>query len=107
MQPNAPVIEKLGMHFIRVMEDDGPEPPPNQIPMHKVVAPSGKVGYVPADAVSPLGNDQLCYERRLGLEDRRFHRRRAVSQRHRHAGRALEYPRAFVVIVLDGRRPRM
>ena len=25
-QPNAPVIEKLGMHFVRVMEDDGPEP---------------------------------------------------------------------------------
>jgi hypothetical protein len=61
MQPNAPVIEKLGMHFVRVMEDDGPEPPPNQMPMLKVVAPSGKVGYVPADAVSPLGNDQLCY----------------------------------------------
>jgi hypothetical protein len=60
-QPNAPVIEKLGMHFIRVMEDDGPEPPPNQMPMLKVVAPSGKVGFVPADAVSPLGNDQLCY----------------------------------------------
>ena len=61
MQPNAPVIEKLGMHFVRVMDDDGPEPPPNQMPMHKVVAPSGKVGYVPADAVSPLGNDQICY----------------------------------------------
>ena len=61
MQPNAPVIEKLGMHFVRVMEDDGPEPPPNQMPMLKVVAPSGKVGYVPADAVSPLGNDQICY----------------------------------------------
>ena len=61
MQPNAPVIEKLGMHFVRVMDDDGPEPPPNQMPMHKVVAPSGKVGYVPADTVSPLGNDQICY----------------------------------------------
>ena len=61
MQPNAPVIEKLGMHFVRVMDDDGPEPPPNQMPMLKVVAPSGKVGYVPADAVSPLGNDQICY----------------------------------------------
>ncbi len=61
MQSNAPVIEKLGMHFVRVMEDDGPEPPPNQMPMLKVVAPSGKVGYVPADAVSPLGNDQICY----------------------------------------------
>jgi hypothetical protein len=62
-QPNAPVIEKLGMHFIRVMEDDGPEPPADQMPMLKVVAPSGKVGFVPADAVSPLGSDQLCYVR--------------------------------------------
>ena len=60
-QANAPVIEKLGMHFVRVMEDDGPEPPPNQPPTLKVVGPSGKVGFVPADAVSPLGNDQLCY----------------------------------------------
>jgi hypothetical protein len=59
--PNAPVIEKLGMHLVRVMEDDGPPPPPNQAPMLKVVAPSGKVGFVPADALSPLGNDQLCY----------------------------------------------
>jgi len=61
MQPNAPVIEKIGMHFVRVMEDDGPEPPAGQMPMLKVVAPSGKVGYVPADTISPLGNDQLCY----------------------------------------------
>lgn len=60
-QPDAPVIEKIGMHFVRVMEDDGPEPPADQPPMLKIVAPSGKVGYVPADTVSPLGNDQLCY----------------------------------------------
>jgi hypothetical protein len=60
-QANAPVVEKLGMHFVRVMEDDGPEPPAGAMPMLKVVAPSGKVGFVPADALSPLGNDQLCY----------------------------------------------
>ena len=60
-QINAPVVEKLGMHFVRVMEDDGPEPPEGTMPMLKVVPPSGKVGYVPADALSPLGNDQLCY----------------------------------------------
>jgi hypothetical protein len=61
-QPNAPVIEKLGMHFVRVMDDDA-QPPAGQVPMLRVVAPSGKVGYVPADALSPLGNDQLCYVR--------------------------------------------
>ena len=60
-KPDAPVTEKLGMHFVRVMEDDGPEPPAGAMPMLKVVAPSGKVGFVPADALSPLGNDQLCY----------------------------------------------
>ena len=60
-QISAPVVEKLGMHFVRVMEADGPEPPPGQLPMLRVVAPSGKVGYVPADALSPLGGDQLCY----------------------------------------------
>lgn len=60
-QANAPVIDKLGMHFVRVMDDDGPEPPAGQMPMLKVVAPSGKVGYVPADALSPLGGDQICY----------------------------------------------
>jgi hypothetical protein len=55
-QANAPVIEKLGMHFVRVMEDNAP---PN--PMLRVATPSGKVGFVPADAIVPLGNDQICY----------------------------------------------
>jgi hypothetical protein len=59
-QATAPVVEKLGMHFVRVMVDDGPESA-GQMPMLKVVAPSGKIGFVPADALSPLGNDQLCY----------------------------------------------
>ncbi len=65
-QPTAPVTEKLGMHFVRVMEEEGPEPPPGQMPMLKIVAPSGKVGYVPADALSPFGNDQLCYAKDAG-----------------------------------------
>ena len=62
-QPNAPVIEKLGMHFVRVMEDDGPGAAPADAPnpMMRIVTPSGKVGYVPVDTLSPLGSDQLCY----------------------------------------------
>jgi hypothetical protein len=63
-QPNSPVVEKLGMHFIRVMED-GAEPSGDN-PMIKVVAPSGKVGFVPADAISPLGNDAMCYAKEGG-----------------------------------------
>jgi hypothetical protein len=65
-QPNAPVIERLGMHFVWVMEDDEKEPPAGAMPMLRVVAPSGKVGYVPADALSPLGNDQICYVKDAG-----------------------------------------
>lgn len=60
-QLNSPVIEKLGLYFVRVMEDDGPEPPPGQMPMLRIVTPSGKIGFVPADALSPLGGDQMCY----------------------------------------------
>ena len=63
-QPNAPVVEKLGMHFVRVMEDS--TRPAEQNPMLKVVTPSGKIGFVPADAISPLGNDQLCYAKEGG-----------------------------------------
>ena len=109
MQPNAPVIEKLGMHFVRVMEDDGPEPPPNQMPMLKVVAPSGKVGYVPGRRRQPAGQRSALLRqgrRRAG----RSPASSAASSKptsSRNARRALEYARAFVVIVLDGRRPRM
>jgi len=63
-QPNAAVVEKLGMHFIRVM-DDGAAPSGDN-PMIKVVAPSGKVGFVPGDSVSPLGSDSICYAKEGG-----------------------------------------
>ena len=58
-QPNSPVIEKLGLHFVRVMQDNAPGN--QQSPMLKVVTPSGKTGFVPAEALSPLGSDQLCF----------------------------------------------
>jgi hypothetical protein len=59
---DAPVLEKLGLHLVRVMIDEkAPQTPPGQVPLIKVAMPSGKVGFVPADALSPLGNDQVCY----------------------------------------------
>jgi hypothetical protein len=64
-QPNAAVIEKLGMHFIRVIEDDT-APASQDAPMLRVVAPSGKAGFVPIDAISPLINDQICYVKQGG-----------------------------------------
>ena len=60
-QPKAPVSEKLGLHFVRVMPDQPAPTAQNQTPMLKIVTPSGKVGYVRGEAVAPLGNDQLCY----------------------------------------------
>jgi hypothetical protein len=63
-QPNAPVVEKLGMHFVRVLPDDAPSG--QQVPMLRIVAPSGKVGYIPADALSPLAGDELCYVKEGG-----------------------------------------
>ena len=63
-QPNSPVVEKLGLHFVRVMEDNAPGN--QQSPMLKVVTPSGKTGFVPAEALSPLGNDQLCFSKEGG-----------------------------------------
>jgi hypothetical protein len=63
-QPNSPVVEKLGLHFVRVMQDNAPGN--QQSPMLKVVTPSGKTGFVPAEALSPLGNDQLCFTKEGG-----------------------------------------
>ena len=63
-QPNSPVVEKLGLHFVRVMQDNAPGN--QQSPMLKVVTPSGKTGFVPAEALSPLGSDQLCFTKEGG-----------------------------------------
>jgi hypothetical protein len=57
--PNAKVAEKLGMHFVRVLPDDSPLTAVASF--LRIVTPSGKVGFVPADSIAPLGNDQLCY----------------------------------------------
>jgi hypothetical protein len=61
-QPNSPVIEKLGLHFVRVVQDQNAQPGP----MLRVIAPSGKAGFVSAEALNPLGNDQLCYSKEGG-----------------------------------------
>lgn len=57
-QANSPVVEKLGMIFVRVMPDTAPNASQEFM---RVVAPSGKVGFVAAEAINPLGSDQLCY----------------------------------------------
>jgi hypothetical protein len=58
----APVIEKLGLHFVRILPDaDDDTSTPEEVPLIRIVTPSGKTGFVAADAVAPLGGDQICY----------------------------------------------
>jgi hypothetical protein len=66
-QPNAPVIETLGAHFVRLLPDNPPvAPSADQEPPLRIVTPNGKVGYVPYESMSALGNDQLCYIKDAG-----------------------------------------
>jgi hypothetical protein len=52
---------------VRILPDESAAPPAgNQIPLIKIVTPSGKTGFVSADAVAPLGNDQICYVKDAG-----------------------------------------
>jgi len=57
----APVIEKLGMHFVRVLDDDTQSTANTAGEWLRVVAPSGKVGFVLADSLASLVGAQLCY----------------------------------------------
>ena len=56
-QSTSPVIEKLATVFVRVM----PETAPASSGYLRIVTPAGKTGYVSADAIAPIGNDQICY----------------------------------------------
>ena len=54
------MLDKLGLHLVRVLADDSPA---NAVTAAfvKVVTPSGKVGYAPAETILPIGGEQLCY----------------------------------------------
>jgi len=57
---DASVVEKMGMHFVRVLPDAA-APGGNAPDFVQVALPSGKTGFVSADALVPLGGDQICY----------------------------------------------
>jgi hypothetical protein len=63
-KPDSKLVETLGMHFVRVVFDDAP--PDSADPLLRVVTPSGKLAFVPAETLSPLGIDQLCYAKQDG-----------------------------------------
>jgi len=60
----APVVDKLGMYFVRILPDESPSAAAAD--WIKIVTAGGKVGYVPGDALSPIGSDQICYSKEGG-----------------------------------------
>ena len=74
--PNSPVIEKLGLHLVRVYPDESPAAAAQGDAL-RIVTPSGKLGYVKAEDVVPLAErPDLLRQGRQRLEDRRRDRRR-------------------------------
>lgn len=63
-KPDSKLVEKLGMHLVRVVFDD--VPPDSAEPRLRIVTPSGQLAFIPAEALSPLGIDQLCYIKQNG-----------------------------------------
>lgn len=60
-QAGAPVIDKLGLNFVRVLPEGSVNP--NYM---RVLTPAGKIGFVTIDALAPVGSDQLCYVKEGG-----------------------------------------
>jgi hypothetical protein len=60
-QPNAPVIDKLGMYFVHVLPDDTAQPP-----FVHIALPSAKTGYILVTAIGGLAVDQICYTKESG-----------------------------------------
>jgi hypothetical protein len=56
----APVIEKLGLHLVRLLPDASPANVVKATHL-KVMTPTGKIGFVPNDLVLQLINPQICY----------------------------------------------
>jgi hypothetical protein len=56
-QANAPVVDKLGLHFVRIVPDLASDPPSYM----RIATPAGKSGFVSIDSIAPIGNDQICY----------------------------------------------
>lgn len=53
----APVIDKLGLAFVRLL----PDPTGASAAFFRILTPGGKTGYVAIEQVAPYGNDQLCF----------------------------------------------
>ena len=64
-QLSSPVVETLGANLVRVLPDSGQQGDANAPVLH-VATPAGKTGFVDAQALVPLGGDQMCYAKDAG-----------------------------------------
>ncbi len=62
-QANGPVIDKLNLHFVRIMPETASDPPSYM----RIATPGGKTGYVSIDSIAPIGNDRICYVKDAGV----------------------------------------
>jgi hypothetical protein len=61
-QPEAAVIERLGLHFVRLLGYEGEtQPDSERNAWARVAAPSGKTGFVAPGTLFSLRSDRLCY----------------------------------------------
>ena len=68
-QPDAAVVDKLGLHLVRALDDDSPA---NAVmaTASKVITPSGKIGYVPVETCAPIGRRRSCATSRTRMAGR-------------------------------------
>jgi len=62
-QPNAAVVETLGLHFVRVLGYEGKDDDmdPARTAWARVATPGGKTGFVPPNSLLSPFADRLCY----------------------------------------------
>lgn len=65
-QADAAAIDKLGLIFVRVLPERAGDPGNAAGEFVRIVTPSGKIGFVPTNAVASLGVSQLCYVKEGG-----------------------------------------
>jgi hypothetical protein len=58
-ESGAPVVETLGLHAVRLLDDDAAGA--SRPDWARVATPAGKTGFVAAKAILPLDFDQICY----------------------------------------------
>lgn len=59
---SAALVEKLGLHFVRLLGFEGPDSDtPGRTQWAKVATPSGKTGYVAPNSLLSITTERICY----------------------------------------------